>query len=61
MAEVSGAGPVKRVQIEAVVIRADGTRENLGVVSDSSPLWKYGPGRLLARWRTQQANKKARR
>jgi hypothetical protein len=48
--------PVKRVVLEAVVIRADGTREDLGVVSDSSWVWRFGPGRLLAAWRTRKAN-----
>lgn len=58
MTEVTGKGTVKRVQIEAVVIRADGTREDLGVVSDSSHLWRFGPGRLLAWRRTNQANRR---
>ena len=48
-------GPVKRVQIEAVVIRADGTRENLGVVSDSKWRW-YDPRKWLAAKRIHKAN-----
>ena len=47
---------VKRVQISATVIRADGTRENLGVISDSARWWRYGPGRVRAWWRTVKAN-----
>jgi hypothetical protein len=48
----------KRVQIEATVIRADGTCSDLGVISDSSPLWRYGPGRLMALWRTRRTNRR---
>lgn len=51
-------GPVKRVQIEATIIRADGTRENLGTIADSAKHWTYGPGRLLARWRIHKANRR---
>jgi hypothetical protein len=47
---------VKQVTIEATVIRADGTVEPLGVVSDSS--WKRAdPRRLLAATRIRKANK----
>ena len=55
---VSAPGPVKRVQIEAVITRADGTVEDLGVVSDSARLWRFGLGRLLAGRRIRRANKK---
>lgn len=48
---------VKQVTIEATVIRADGTVEPLGVVSDSS--WRRGdPRRLLAAARIRKANRK---
>jgi hypothetical protein len=53
----SAEGRVERVQIEAVVIRADGTKEPLGVVSDSALHWRYGPGRLMAALRTRRANR----
>lgn len=58
MSDLSAKGPVKRLQIEAVVIRADGTREDLGVVSDSSLRWRFGPGRFLAWRRTRRANRR---
>lgn len=58
MSDVEARGPVKRVQIEATVIRGeDGRRTDLGVIADSARHWNYGPGRLLAWWRTKQANK----
>lgn len=58
MTEARAKGPIKRTQIEAVVIRADGTREDLGVVADSARRWHYGPGRLLAGWRIRRANRR---
>lgn len=48
--------PVKRVQIQATVIRADGRIEELGTVSDSSRLWRFGLGRWLANHRIRKAN-----
>lgn len=33
--EIHAKGPVKQIQFEAVVIRADGSVENLGVIADS--------------------------
>jgi hypothetical protein len=54
-------GPVKRVQLEAVVIRADGTREELGVIADSSKRWRFGLGRLLASRKIKKANARTRR
>lgn len=39
MTDQQAKGPVKRVQIEATVIRADGTRVELGRIADSSPWW----------------------
>lgn len=53
---IEGKGPVKRVLIEAVVIRADGTREDLGVVCDTAKRWRFGPGRAAAWWRIKKAN-----
>jgi hypothetical protein len=59
MSDLSAKGAVKQVQIEAVVIRADGTREDLGVISDSK--WhRLDPRRLLAARRTRKANERAR-
>ena len=55
MTDVSAKGPVKRVQIEATVIRADGTREDLGVVSDSKWRW-WDPRKRLADRRIRKAN-----
>ncbi len=49
---------VKRAQLSTVVIRADGSKVNLGVVSDSAKHWRYGPGKWLARRRTNRANRK---
>lgn len=49
--------PIKRATIEATVIRADGTVEQLGVVSDSR--WrKYSPARLRANRRIRRANRR---
>jgi hypothetical protein len=56
VSELGAPGPVKRVQIEAVVIRADGTRIDLGRVADSSRWWRFGLGRLLASRRIKQTN-----
>lgn len=48
MAEVEATQHVKEASIAAVVIRADGTREDLGIVSywSKSPLkrllWRFG-------------------
>lgn len=58
MTEQSAKGPVKRAQISIEVIRADGTREELGVVSDSSRLWRWGFGQLLARRRIHRLNRR---
>ena len=58
MPEVSARGPLKRIQIEATVIRADGTVEPLGVISDSSWRWRYGPGRFLAWLRIRKSNRR---
>lgn len=56
MSDMEARGSVKHAQIEAVVIRADGRRENLGVIADSRWWWQYSPQRLLARRRTRKAN-----
>jgi hypothetical protein len=58
MSDVEAKGPIKRVQIEAVIIRADGTREDLGVVADTAKRWRYGPGRVRAWMRTKKANRR---
>lgn len=51
-------GPVKQVQIMATVIRADGTVEELGVVSDSKWKW-WSLRRRAAGRRIRQANKRS--
>jgi hypothetical protein len=61
MEDQTAPGPIKRVVIEAVVIRADGTRENLGVVADTAKRWRFGPGRFRSWRRIKQANARARR
>ena len=48
-------GEAREVQIEAVVIRADGTRENRGVVS----YWHKNPLRRVV-WRAKHLFKKER-
>ena len=58
MSEVSGKGPVKRIVVEAVVIRKDGTVEDLGAIADSQKRWRFGPGRARAWWRTKRANRR---
>jgi hypothetical protein len=50
---------VKRVQIGIKVIRADGSEDDLGVVSDSARRWRWGPGRWLANRRIRKANERA--
>jgi hypothetical protein len=55
---IEGRFNPKRVTIEVAVIRADGSVDNLGTVSDSD--WKiFSPGRLRALWRTNRANRRA--
>lgn len=58
MTEQTAMGPVKRVQIEAVVIRADGTCDELGVIADSSRWWNL-VGRRFADRRIKRANARA--
>lgn len=48
-----------RGQLEAVVIRADGTREDLGTIADSNWHW-YSPRYWLAKLRTKRANRHVR-
>ena len=50
--EVVGAAPVHRATLEAKVIRADGTVEDLGVIADSGNLWESPPSLLqrLKEW-----------
>lgn len=50
-------GKIKRAQVSAVVIRADGSKVNLGTISDSARHWRYGPGKWLAHRRTRRANR----
>ena len=57
MSDLHAAGPVKRVQIEATVIRADGRVERLGVISDSKWRW-WDPRRWSADRRIHQANER---
>lgn len=60
MTEATARSPIKRTQIEAVVIRADGTRIPLGVVADSK--WKllgrFDPRKILADRRIRQLNRR---
>jgi hypothetical protein len=51
---------VKQVTIDAVVIRADGTREDLGTIADSRRGWRYSLHRVVASLRTRQANRRHR-
>lgn len=60
LTELEAQGRVKRAQLEAVVIRADGTRHELGVISDSARHWRFGPGRLLANRRISKLNEEKR-
>lgn len=60
MGEMEAKGKVKRAQIEATVIRADGTRHELGVISDSAKHWNL-LGRWLAQHKINRANKAAKR
>ena len=50
MPEQSGKSPFSQVTFEAVVIRADGTREDLGTIC----YWHKNPLRRLW-WRANQA------
>jgi hypothetical protein len=55
--EIAGRAGPKRVVIEAVVIRADGRREELGAVSDSG--WgRISPRRWLANRRISKVNRR---
>lgn len=54
--EVNAKSGVKRAQIEATVIRADGRIEHLGTISSSSLLWRLGARGWLARRRIRKAN-----
>lgn len=52
-------GKLKRVQMSAVVTRADGTVHDYGVVSDSSLRWRLGPGRIRTWLRIRALNRSA--
>lgn len=57
MAQLAAKSGAKHAQIEATVIRADGTIEHLGTVADSK--WgRFSISRLLASRRIQRANSK---
>ena len=56
MTTLGAKSAVKHVQIEATVIRADGTIEKLGIISKSGWRWRFSPMRLLSSWRISQAN-----
>lgn len=51
-------GQPKRIQIAAVVTRADGTVDDFGVISDTAKKWRFGPGRLLADLKIKRANRR---
>lgn len=62
MPEQTAHGPVKRVYIEATVIRGSsgeygppGSVSTLGVISDSKWRW-YDPRPRLSSWRIRKAN-----
>lgn len=59
MTVLGAKSAVKQVQIEATVIRADGTVEKLGTISDSRWRWRFSPLRLISSWRIKQANNRA--
>lgn len=48
----------KEVTLELTVIRADGTRDELGVVASSRKRWQYSPAALLSRLRIAKANRR---
>jgi hypothetical protein len=50
-------GKAKRIQMSAVVTRADGTVHDYGVVADSALRWRFGPGRLLTWLRIRTLNR----
>lgn len=56
--EQSARSGAKRVETSVTVIRADGTRQDYGVVDDSSWGWRQ---RLKAALRTRKLNNEARR
>jgi hypothetical protein len=60
LTELPAHSELKQVQIAAIVIRADGTREDLGTIADSRRRWRYGPQRVVASLRTRQANRRHR-
>lgn len=51
MSELNARGGVRKLEIEAVVIRADGTREDLGTVA----YWHRNP---LRRWAWRLTHRK---
>lgn len=54
MTEAQAHGPIKRIQIEATVIRADGTVEPLGLIADSKWRWWNPLGVVRSRRATQR-------
>jgi hypothetical protein len=56
--EQSAYSGAKRIETSITVIRADGTRQEYGVVDDSSWGWRQ---RLVAALRTRRLNREARR
>lgn len=61
MTQMAGKGKLKRVVMEATIIRADGTVEELGAVADTRRWFRWGPGRWLANRRIRKANENLRR
>ena len=57
MSDLQATLKPKRVEIEAVIIRADGTREDLGKIADSK--WRrFDPRRSRANRRIQEVNER---
>lgn len=50
--ELVSKSPIKRVTIEAVILRADGSHQDLGVIADSAWKW-YKP----STWKMKKAAK----
>lgn len=58
MSSFFGTGKVKEISFEAQIIRADGTKVDLGKIDSTSKLWRYGPGRVASYLRIKRANRR---
>jgi hypothetical protein len=59
LTELAAKSGLKQVIIEATIIRADGTRQELGVISDSKWSKFLSPSRFFANKRIAKANEGA--